>query len=328
MKKVAIVAAAGTMGAVAAVGGLYATGGHSTGAVQKVSDDKGLVQVSGDDAPDDPAGGSAGAARPRTRTRTGATGSRGGSPEKLAGTTYFAHSDKRKNETLTHQSDELYASFEGQETCLQGKAWTMVAVFYVDNVTATSAHVSKIEATYRAPIPSKKVYLGGEQFFQADGKQLLRMNVTHEVVIPGGSMVKQTHVINKTVDFRGGPATFRRRANVGQSSGGTEARWCGVCPPWRSRCSRSDVRGIGGLRRSRTPSPRTGETRSGIEGDRPHPVSATQSGGAFRSLHPYRGICAASLAPWWPSRKPKLRRSRRRRNSKTRQSWLRVSATA
>ncbi|WP_433472135.1 hypothetical protein ACQPZP_24955 [Spirillospora sp. CA-142024] len=231
MKKLAILAAAGTMGAVAAVGGLYAVGGSDTGTMQKVSDDKGLVQVQGEGAPDDPAAGSAGAARPQARNQTGATGSRGGSTEKLAGTTYFAHSNERnKDKTLTHQSDELYASFEGQETCLPGKAWSMVAVFYVDNVTATSAHVSKIEATYRAPIPTKKVYLGGEQFYQADGKQLLSVNVGHEVVIPGGGMVKQTHVINQKVDFRNGPATFRRRATVGQAPGGHEASWCGGMP--------------------------------------------------------------------------------------------------
>ncbi|WP_344590029.1 hypothetical protein [Actinomadura vinacea] len=103
----------------------------------------------------------------------------------------------------------------------------MVATFHVKDVTATSAYVSKIVATYRAPVKSKAVVLGGQQFYQGDGKQLLANDVGKIGTLQGGGKWTQTHVINKRVSFAKGAAIFKRRASISQAPGTKEAGWCG-----------------------------------------------------------------------------------------------------
>jgi hypothetical protein len=220
MKNVKTMAVAGTMGAVVATGGFWAlNSGSGATKAENVANDNSIVGVTtgGLESGTTGAGGTGAQSGGGSGTQSAAA------PDRPSATTQFA----RGRGPFTHQSDEVYVTFEGQETCLRGKAWSMVAVFHVRDVTATRAYVSKIVATYRAPVTSKRVTLGVQQFYQADGKQLLRNDVANIGVMPAGGKWTQTHVVNSWVSFAKGPATFQRKAQIGQAPGTKEAVWCG-----------------------------------------------------------------------------------------------------
>ncbi|MFD0536865.1 hypothetical protein ACFQY7_27205 [Actinomadura luteofluorescens] len=170
------------MGAVVVTGGFWAlNSGDGTTEAKNVANGNRIVGATTDGLENGTTGAEGTGSNNTGSNNTGSNSA--AAPDRPSATTQFA----RGKGPFTHQSDEVYTTYEGQVSCLPGKAWSMVAVFHVRDVTAARAYVSKIVATYRAPVTSKRVTLGGQQFYQADGKQLLRNDVANIGLIPAAA---------------------------------------------------------------------------------------------------------------------------------------------